>query len=391
MTGCGCRTLISGFAGRLHSGLITPLIRHIAGNRCGKDGIMVRFTCVHPQKDLHYGRATVFALAAILTLAGLCFPVSADTADNSTTSVTTAVPAGTTVAPATTVATTTQTTTTAIPTMEVTTVVTTATPTATQTTAETTATTVVTTTAVALPAAGFTADSTSGPTPLLVQFTDESTNSPTAWSWDFGDGGTSTDQNPAYTYASPGDYTVSLTATNDAGSNTDTEDDFISVGNATPVAGFTTNVTSGTAPLSVQFNDTSSNAPTAWYWNFGDGYTSDIQDPVHLYTVSGTFSVVLTVTNDAGSNVTTANDCITVSGPATVTDETTVTNEATTALPTYDLSATKNSSSSVDEWLEKENAKIDNVATTSQSPGFDFLISLAGLGAFAGIAGRRRR
>ena len=56
-------------------------------------------------------------------------------------------------------------------------------------------------------------------TTLTAQFNDLSTNSPTSWFWDFGDGSTSTEQHPAHTYATPGDYTVCLTATNDWGSN----------------------------------------------------------------------------------------------------------------------------------------------------------------------------
>jgi PKD repeat protein len=55
-----------------------------------------------------------------------------------------------------------------------------------------------------------------------VQFTDTSTYSPTSWLWSFGDGGTSTAQNPAHAYAAAGTFTVSLTATNAAGSNSAT-------------------------------------------------------------------------------------------------------------------------------------------------------------------------
>ncbi|MFZ9028623.1 MAG: PKD domain-containing protein [Crocinitomicaceae bacterium] len=58
----------------------------------------------------------------------------------------------------------------------------------------------------------------------VTTFADASTNTPTSWSWDFGDGsGTSTAQNPSYTYATPGNYTVSLTATNAFGSDTYTQ------------------------------------------------------------------------------------------------------------------------------------------------------------------------
>jgi PKD repeat protein len=79
------------------------------------------------------------------------------------------------------------------------------------------------------PVAGFTADVTSGKAPLAVTFTDQSTNSPTGWSWDFGDSGTSTLQNPAHTYTAAGTYTVTLTASNEDGSNTVVKADYIAV------------------------------------------------------------------------------------------------------------------------------------------------------------------
>jgi hypothetical protein len=77
--------------------------------------------------------------------------------------------------------------------------------------------------------AGFTADLTSGPAPLTVNFTDQSTGDITSWSWDFGDGATSTEQNPSHTYTDAGTYTVSLAVTNPCGSDTKTKTDFISV------------------------------------------------------------------------------------------------------------------------------------------------------------------
>jgi PKD repeat protein len=79
------------------------------------------------------------------------------------------------------------------------------------------------------PAASFTATPLAGTAPLAVQFTDTSTEDPTAWAWDFGDGETSTQQNPQHTYAEPGTYTVTLTATNAYGSDTKTMTDLITV------------------------------------------------------------------------------------------------------------------------------------------------------------------
>jgi PKD repeat protein len=89
------------------------------------------------------------------------------------------------------------------------------------------------------PVANFTTDTTSGPAPLTVQFTDTSTNSPTSWSWDFGDGSAAaTVQNPSHAYAAPGTYSVTLTATNIAGSDPVTKTDLITVSAPPPAAYF---------------------------------------------------------------------------------------------------------------------------------------------------------
>ena len=75
----------------------------------------------------------------------------------------------------------------------------------------------------------FTATPTNGDAPLTVNFTDQSTNNPTSWLWDFGDGGNSTEQSPSYTYNDMGQYDVTLTATNENGSDSETKTDFIIV------------------------------------------------------------------------------------------------------------------------------------------------------------------
>ena len=77
------------------------------------------------------------------------------------------------------------------------------------------------------PVAAFSGTPVSGDYPLEVAFSDASTNVPTSWSWTFGDGGSSTAQNPSYTYTAAGTYTVSLTATNQYGSDIETKIDYI--------------------------------------------------------------------------------------------------------------------------------------------------------------------
>ena len=82
-----------------------------------------------------------------------------------------------------------------------------------------------------------------------------------------------------------------------------------------PVASFSGSPTSGTAPLTVAFTDTSIGQPTSWAWTFGDGGTSTAQNPSHVYTVAGTYSVTLQVTNALGSDGITKTNYITVTPP----------------------------------------------------------------------------
>ena len=77
--------------------------------------------------------------------------------------------------------------------------------------------------------ADFAASPTSGETPLTVQFTDQSVGIISSWQWDFGDGSTSSAQNPAHTYTSGGNFTVSLTVTGLGGTDTETKENYISV------------------------------------------------------------------------------------------------------------------------------------------------------------------
>ena len=150
------------------------------------------------------------------------------------------------------------------------------------------------------PVATFTANITIGCVPLNVLFNDTSTQSPTSWNWTFGDGGTSTLQNPSHTYLTNGVYTVSLTATNSGGSDTKTQVAYITVGPA--IANFTASPTTGCLPMTVQFMDVSTGNHTSWYWDFGDGTNSTLQNPSHPYTTAGVYSIRLSVSNTCGDS-----------------------------------------------------------------------------------------
>nr|WP_321353039.1 PKD domain-containing protein [uncultured Methanoregula sp.] len=159
------------------------------------------------------------------------------------------------------------------------------------------------------PVAGFSGIPTTGTVPLKVQFNDTSANSPTMWNWSYGDGTwfNTTDsfqRNASHTYTSAGSFTVDLTATNSAGSNSKKITNYITVNAAVsaPQSAFSANTTSGTVPLAVMFHDDSTNEPTEWLWDFGDGGTSDNQDILHIYTTAGNYTVNLTVKNAAGTS-----------------------------------------------------------------------------------------
>ncbi len=158
-----------------------------------------------------------------------------------------------------------------------------------------------------------------GDAPLSVAFTDQSSGEADSWSWDFGDGGSSSQQNPTHEYTSPGTYTVSLTVSNSCDSDTETKVDYVVVNEPpgeAPLAAFSGSPTAGTAPLTVTFSDASTNNPTTWSWNFGDGNSASTQNPVHEYADPGTYTVSLTVTNAFGSDTETKTDYITVSEPS---------------------------------------------------------------------------
>lgn len=69
-----------------------------------------------------------------------------------------------------------------------------------------------------------------------------------------------------------------------------------------PVASFSSNVISGSSPLAVDFIDQSTNSPTSWLWYFGDGISSNLQNPSHTYTTEGYFGVTLIVSNTYGTD-----------------------------------------------------------------------------------------
>ena len=79
-----------------------------------------------------------------------------------------------------------------------------------------------------------------------------------------------------------------------------------------PVASFSIKLSSGSAPLAVQFSDTSLGTITSWQWDFGEGGTSTERSPSHRYTLAGSYTVRLTVSGPGGTDTSVLTDPITV-------------------------------------------------------------------------------
>lgn len=172
------------------------------------------------------------------------------------------------------------------------------------------------------PVTSFTASTQTVCAGATVTFTDNSTNNPTTWNWTFAGGtpATSTSQNPTITYSTPGTYSVSLTATNGVGSNTSTQNNYITVINCpAPVATFTTSSAAICEGDCITINNTSTNG-TSYVWTFNGGTpsSSTSQNPGTIcFSTAGTYTIDLAVTNASGTD--NATTTIVVSSAPTVT------------------------------------------------------------------------
>jgi PKD repeat protein len=169
----------------------------------------------------------------------------------------------------------------------------------------------------------YTCNTTYGYPPFTVLFTSTTNNgTPTTWDWYFPNGGDSHTQNATWTF----DYNIGNTITtyNIAlnSSNTYSYDWQNDTGKITAYplnASFTANVTSGCGPLDIQFTDLTNNGtPTGWNWSFGDGTYSDLQNPTHTFSSSGTFNIILNASNVYSYDIETKNAYIEVTGLAPV-------------------------------------------------------------------------
>ncbi|HYU90630.1 MAG TPA: PKD domain-containing protein, partial [Gemmatimonadales bacterium] len=148
---------------------------------------------------------------------------------------------------------------------------------------------------------------TSSCTQLTCSFTSTSSDPDgtiAGYAWTFGDGGTASAQNPSHTYTAGGTFTVTLTVTDNQGATGSVSHSVTVTAppppNQPPVAAFTSSCTL----LICTFTNASSDPDgsiAGYSWTFGDGTTSTDQNPSHVYTAGGTYTVTLTVTDNQGA------------------------------------------------------------------------------------------
>lgn len=146
------------------------------------------------------------------------------------------------------------------------------------------------------PVASFTATNTTGCAPLLVNLTNSSVGA-TNYQWTFSDGGYSFLPTPAYAFANPGEFTITLKAFNEFGCwRTMTIDSIIVTA---PTIEATLENSTGCPPLQVQLTNTSQNA-ISYLWDFGDGNTSTDAVPEYTYTDLGQYEISLVAFGSGG-------------------------------------------------------------------------------------------
>ncbi len=198
--------------------------------------------------------------------------------------------------------------------------------------------------------ARFTADAVNACTGNSIVFTDQSLGTNTSWEWVFEGGVPETfsgEDPPPVLYETVGNFDVTLTVSDGVDIDIETKTDYITV-LSNVLADFDADITAGAAPLTIHFNDLSSNDVDSWHWDFGNGGTSGLQNPTYSYYQAGTFTVTLTVEGNGCENTETKFDFIIVSEAAPEPD---FTSDHTYGPAPLTVNFTDMSDGTVDTWL----------------------------------------
>jgi PKD repeat protein len=144
------------------------------------------------------------------------------------------------------------------------------------------------------PAANFGATPLNACAKTAINFSDQSGAGVTKWLWQFGDSTTSAQKNPSHSYVDTGFFDVQLKIWKGGCSDSIKFLKYVHIN--PPVAKFNV-VNDCKKPFDKVFTDMSIGADQ-WQWDFGDGATSTIKSPVHIYSTAGTYTVTLKVINN---------------------------------------------------------------------------------------------
>lgn len=129
----------------------------------------------------------------------------------------------------------------------------------------------------------------------IVDFTDQSKGSPTSWYWTFGDGTIAEAQSPRHAYSNEGLYNVCLNVFDNATGNRSKKCKEIIYGSSACNIQADFSYFIDNANKSIKMQDHSAGTVNSWFWNFGDGYTSSMQNPQHTYDSAGYYLISLSV------------------------------------------------------------------------------------------------
>jgi len=155
---------------------------------------------------------------------------------------------------------------------------------------------------------------------LTCSFADSSTDTDgpiASYRWSFGDAAPDgTDQNATHSYGAPGDYTVQLAVTDDSGVTARATQvaHVLGLSNQYPRAAFGVTCVG----FACAFTDSSTDPDgriVHWHWEFSDKTSSDVRNPTHTFGTSGTYVVLLTVTDDSGAKNSAGQDVLVPVGP----------------------------------------------------------------------------
>ena len=140
---------------------------------------------------------------------------------------------------------------------------------------------------------------------------------PYTYHWDFGDGGTSDEQNPIHIYRSPGTYTITLRVV-DSNGKEDTDTTYAVVYSEDVLIVDANGPYEGIVGEAIQFHGSAQGGtpPYTYHWDFGDGETSDEQNPMHVYQGAGEYTVTLTVIDGEQNTVESRTQVVVIEKPS---------------------------------------------------------------------------